>query len=327
MDAVTYRLCTMQDFDQFMELYCAELIENYGQCSISAEELKSDWKTPGFDVTKHFMAAFTAEGRMVGYNELRSFRQPPVRPYLYGYVLPEYRGQGIGSYLVRWGMEAARQLITDIPPEARLVLQAFGNSEDRQILLQEAGFINTRSSLVMGIELTDKIPAPAFPENFHIVTMADHPHLADFVRVSEAAFRDHRGHIEEPLERVVARWQGWIDSATSYDPELFMLLRDGDEDAGVLLAWPTSEQDADSAWVANFGILPAYRRRGLASALLYHAFYVFRIRGRKGAGLSVDGSSLTGANRVYEKVGMDIRQVYRAYEYEVREGIEMTQQG
>jgi ribosomal protein S18 acetylase RimI-like enzyme len=56
-----------------------------------------------------------------------------------------------------------------------------------------------------------------------------------------------------------------------------------------------------------------WRRRGIARALLLHAFAEFRQRGKGSIMLGVDATSLTGADRLYRAVGM--RQVDRSLRY------------
>jgi ribosomal protein S18 acetylase RimI-like enzyme len=72
--------------------------------------------------------------------------------------------------------------------------------------------------------------------------------------------------------------------------------------------------------------MPQYRRRGLASQMMYLAFQVGRKMGKPRVGLSVDGSSLTGAHKLYLKLGMSIDMTYNAYEHKIREGVELTKQ-
>jgi mycothiol synthase len=59
-------------------------------------------------------------------------------------------------------------------------------------------------------------------------------------------------------------------------------------------------------WVGILGVLRDWRRRGIGRALLLHSFDEFRRRGLPRAGLGVDAESLTGANRLYESVGMHV---------------------
>ncbi len=192
-------------------------------------------------------------------------------------------------------------------------------------LLEDQGFLCTRQSHNMGIDLDADLPQPVFPPGFQLVTMAEHPVLEDFVRVYQATFMDHRGAVEEPLEAAVARWEQILKRGI-YRPEHFVLLREGETDAAVMILAERAESDPDEAWVQVIGTMPEYRRRGLASQLLYLAFQWGRQMGKARVGLSVDASSLTGADKLYAKVGMSVDMVYNAYELELRPGIELTKQ-
>jgi ribosomal protein S18 acetylase RimI-like enzyme len=82
----------------------------------------------------------------------------------------------------------------------------------------------------------------------------------------------------------------------------------------------------DLGFVNTLGVRRPWRRRGLGEALLQHAFGEFYRRGRKQVGLGVDASSLTGATRLYEKVGMHVAQQVDLYELELRPGKELGRQ-
>ncbi len=66
----------------------------------------------------------------------------------------------------------------------------------------------------------------------------------------------------------------------------------------------------------------AYRKKGLAQAMLTHAFAEFWKRDQKTVGLGEDASSPTGATRLYERVGMTVAERYVRMEKEMRPGVE-----
>jgi mycothiol synthase len=76
--------------------------------------------------------------------------------------------------------------------------------------------------------------------------------------------------------------------------------------------------------VNELGVRRAWRKRGLGSALLKHAFVAFHADGKKRAGLGVDASSLTGALKLYEGAGMRIQRQFNMYEKEMRPGRELA---
>ena len=67
---------------------------------------------------------------------------------------------------------------------------------------------------------------------------------------------------------------------------------------------PPTEDDARRDW----------RRRGIAHALLAHALGAFAGRGLARAGLGVDSENPTGANALYEDVGMSSTSRFDIYE-------------
>ena len=73
---------------------------------------------------------------------------------------------------------------------------------------------------------------------------------------------------------------------------------------GVLLAAAESEEDRELGYVGWLGVRREARGRGIGEALLRRSFVKFYELGKLGAQLVVDSESSTGANRLYERVGM-----------------------
>lgn len=70
----------------------------------------------------------------------------------------------------------------------------------------------------------------------------------------------------------------------------------------------------DLGWVAMLAVRREWRRRGIGHALLARAFDAFAERGLTRAGLGVDAESPTGANALYEDVGMSATRRFDIYE-------------
>jgi ribosomal protein S18 acetylase RimI-like enzyme len=103
-------------------------------------------------------------------------------------------------------------------------------------------------------------------------------------------------------------------TGASYDPTLWFVAYDGDEIAGYALCKPQEGGDPKLGWVDVLGVRRPWRRRGLALALLLHAFGEFRSRGHARVGLGVDTENTTGAVGLYEKAGMRPVRQFDAYE-------------
>ena len=95
--------------------------------------------------------------------------------------------------------------------------------------------------------------------------------------------------------------------APGFEPSLLALAVRGDEVAGALLL----VVEEDEGWVDQLAVAREHRGRGLARALLQHAFGETWRRGLRRAGLSTD--SRTGARGLYEHVGMHVRKTYTEF--------------
>jgi GNAT superfamily N-acetyltransferase len=146
------------------------------------------------------------------------------------------------------------------------------------------------------------------------------------VRAIQESFQDHFGYVVRPFDEELELLRHEINDLPNFDQRLWFLAIDGEEIAGIALCFPCAWDDPDVGWVGTLGVRRPWRRRGLGEALLRHAFLEFRKLGKRRAGLAVDSQNLTGATRLYEKVGLrsvPSRQ-YDLYEKELRTGKELS---
>jgi mycothiol synthase len=85
----------------------------------------------------------------------------------------------------------------------------------------------------------------------------------------------------------------------AYNPDLWFLALSGDEIAGVCLGLTFP----GLGWVRQLAVAEAWRRKGLGTALLHHAFALFKERGYQRAGLAVEVKN-EDARAFYEHVGL-----------------------
>lgn len=311
-----------------------KLINDFAQAVIGTDEtnlerLRSDWQSPGFDLKNSTRLVETAQGELVGEVEVWDTAEVPVDPYIEGNVDPAHEKQGLGTYLLRWAESRARQAIDRVPADVRVGLHVHvyhGHEPSRRLLLDNE-FELSRSFWRMVIDLVDQPPAPEWPEGIRLRRYR-HPQDAKAVYWAEQeAFRDHWGHVEESFETGFARWSHRSFDNASFDPDLWFLAYDGDQIAGMARCLAHARDDPDMGWIRSLSVRPAWRRRGLALALLFHAFQILRRLGRPRAGLGVDSQNLTGATRLYEKAGMRVALQYDNYEKELRPGRELMRRG
>jgi ribosomal protein S18 acetylase RimI-like enzyme len=84
--------------------------------------------------------------------------------------------------------------------------------------------------------------------------------------------------------------------------------------------------DPEAGDVMELAVRRPWRRHGIAMALLHHSFAALWQRGKKSVMLGVDADSLTGATRLYQKVGMRIVHKWYIYQKELLPGLELSTQ-
>jgi mycothiol synthase len=161
----------------------------------------------------------------------------------------------------------------------------------------------------MEVDLAERLPRPLWPAGLRPRVFVPGQDDERVHRAQMDAFADHWDFHRTPYDE----WRAW-SFAPPHDPALWFLVEDRGEVAGVCLCRPRRGDEAGLGWVEVLGVRPPWRRRGLARALLLHAFRQLRARGATRVGLGVDAENVTGAVALYESVGM--RQVRRSDVYE-----------
>jgi mycothiol synthase len=210
-----------------------------------------------------------------------------------GFVHPDRKGQGLGSWLLARGEERARE--RKLP---HMMSWCLAPDQDARRLHEQRGYTDVRRFYRMLIELEEPPPVPEWPDGFtvHTYTPAD---ARAFHETLTKAFEDEWNFVPMPFE-------DWIErrvTAPSFDPTLWFIVREDGRIAAVLRADPEVE---GAGWVGALGVLKPWRKRGLGLALLRHAFAVFYERGQPRIALGVDAQNPTGATRLYERAGMRV---------------------
>ncbi|HEY1016905.1 MAG TPA: GNAT family N-acetyltransferase, partial [Herpetosiphonaceae bacterium] len=308
LERFTARPATMDDLAALTDLTNRCSIERTGEPSTQESDMRMELESPGFDLATDSLLIHDADGALLGSMLVWNTSKPHVNTFLEGQVRPDQRGQGIGSALLRWGEERARDFIDKAPAHALVTLSHGVLSTDAgaAALLRQQGFELTRHFWRMVAPLDGPPPAPQLPAGLAIRSYDPATELPAVLRATGDSFKDHWGYVEEPFEEKLAKWEQFLRNDENYDPALFFVATDGPDIAGVALCWKQTVEDPAMGWVGTLGVLPAWRRSGLGLALLRHAFGEFHARGQQRVGLAVDAASLTGATRLYEKAGMRV---------------------
>jgi mycothiol synthase len=312
-EGYTTREPAREDAEAVAALISACQIADTGASDMSLEEMLDDWHT--LDLDEEAVILTSPDGRIAAYADV--FNRSFVIVSIYGYVHPDYREVGLGTYLVAWGERWTRDRMPQAPGNARVVVQHYINSanEGARRLLEGSGYTPVRGIYVMETKLDEAPPLPHWPTGISVRTFVPGKDERTVYEAVEDAFRDLWGRPRNPFERFVRETQ-----KESFDPSLWFLATTGDEIAGLTLC----KTLAGEGWVDVVGVRRPWRNRGLGLALLRHAFTEYYRRGTHKVSLSVDAESITGAPRLYGRAGMRVKESYAIYLKELRQGVDIS---
>jgi len=326
------RAATMDDVEAAVDLFNTCSMAMIGAPDLTVQDVHLEWQLPDFNLETDTRVVIALgddqDEQIVGYVEVWTIAKPPVYPWVWARVHPTFEGQGIGTYLMTWAEERARQAIAKTPPEARVAMRSgtISTHKPAKRLLEDLGMQAIRHHWRMVIELNEQPPAPEWPEGFTLRTLIPGQDERAVLQAVRDSFQDHWGYMEQPFEEEFQRWMHFISQHKDYDPSLWFLALAGDDIAGVSLCSPKIPEDLGMGWVDTLGVRRPWRRKGLGLALLRHSFGEFYRRGQRRVGLDVDADSLTGATRLYEKAGMYVARRFITYEKELRPGKDLSRQ-
>jgi len=321
------RPATLADVSEVVALMNLSSQALLGVDGNTVDEWATEWQTPGFELSANTRVVVAPGGELAGYANLWD-NAPHVQFEQLGRVHPNHTGRGVGSYLLAWVEQRASEILPMAPHSARVTLVSWVNSLDLESLrlLRDHGHQHVRSNFRMVIDLDPSAPPapPAWPAGVGVRAFVPGQDDRATLEVIRAAFRDHWGHVDQPFEQDLQRWTHHWRNDPEFDPSLWFLAVAGDEVIGTALSRMNLPEAPDMGWVYSLGVLRAWRRQGVAGALLQHCFAQLGQRGRRRVGLGVDADSLTNALHLYEKAGMrsDPTHTYQVWEKELRPGVE-----
>jgi mycothiol synthase len=145
---------------------------------------------------------------------------------------------------------------------------------------------------------------PDLPDGLEVrpASVADAPAIW---RADHDAFRDHWGGFDDSEES----YRRWIDSP-DFQPDLMVVAWDGDEVAAAVINAVFAEENRQlnlkRGWLESVFTRRAWRRRGLARALIVRSLHLLRDEGLEVAALGVDADNPTGAYGLYESAGFAV---------------------
>jgi mycothiol synthase len=263
------------------------------------------------------MVMVEVDGELVGYTRVTWWVElDGSRMYLHiGFLLPEWRGKGIGTALVRHNEARLREIAADHPDTAprRFSASASNANQNLKDVLLKEGYTPVRYGYNMVRPDLENIPEVPMPEGLEM-----RPVRTEDLRViweaEVEAFRDHWG-AGETEEGDFERWQ--LD--TPFQPEYWQVAWDvaKNEPAGMVRTFIDEDHNRafnhKRGYTENISVRRPYRRRGLARALMARSFQLQKEQGMTETALSVDAQNPNGALQLYEDMGFRVVQTETSY--------------
>jgi mycothiol synthase len=169
--------------------------------------------------------------------------------------------------------------------------------------------------------LNGNLPPVEVPEGILLRTYNPERDAEEAFEADDMAFRDHWGYTSGNLEEFV-HWS----KQPHMRPELWYLAEEEASQRVVGLglnvvdpAW-IEQTGRQEGYVDTLAVLREYRQRGLGTALLAQSLHALRDAGMTAAHLHADAENLTGAIRLYERMGFSLRKTSVSYQRTLREG-------
>ena len=211
---------------------------------------------------------------------------------LTGCVDPAFQGQGIGRTLLAHQEEEAAAHWHAHPGTGPALLggNAGPNQPVRTALLLAAGY-RARFTLVDLARDPAGAADAALPPGLTLrpVHENDHPHIYEALRI---CFAD-AGHGQE-----IQTYADYLDDVR--DVDLWLVAWAGDEVAAVIINERRKDGSVDTPWVA---VLPAWRRRGVARAMLQASLRRLAEHGVKRATIRTVQENTNQTVTLYEEAG------------------------
>ncbi len=216
-------------------------------------------------------------------------------------VHPDHLGRGIGSWALAWGEALAAERGSE-----GVRARAADRDVDGRALLTSRGYVRVRSSFTMGKKLGPEEDPGAAPAGVSIRAFQTGGDERVLHEVYEKSFADHWGFSRIPY----ATFEAGMYGAEDWDPSLAYLAEVDGEAIGHVVAL-SFEGEGN---IESVGVVPRWRGRGIAKALLRRAFAELAKRGHHEVRLGVDAQNPTGAVALYEGLGMTPHRSYDIYD-------------
>ncbi len=300
---IVWRPLTEGDVDALHQLHAQFEAEYNLPSRTSREDLAHDMAGPKTNLATDTRAAVAADGTFLAsvWIDLSLRRGPKHRAFIITTARAEHGQLELDA--IDWAETQVRARFAAIDDDLPKVIRSFSATTvtDRIARYESRGYRVVRYFVDMVRSLAEPFPDPVLPRGVELLPWGDRWLRSTFDTDAEA-FQDHYGWVPRS-------WDDWQHRLARPGCRLdlsHVAVADGEVVAYCLNGVYPQDWDVigrKDGWVDSLGTRRAWRKKGLASALVNASFRSFADEGLDAASIGVDAASPTGAFHLYEALG------------------------
>jgi mycothiol synthase len=238
------------------------------------------------------------------------------------FLLPEWREKGIRRAMLRHNERRLQEIAAGHPEDGPRCFECWASDTETHwaSLLISEGYEAMRYGFEMVRPDLENIPDLRLPEGVEVRPVVPEQIPTIWAAVKEA-FRDHWGYSEQGWDEELAAWQG----SPTFQPHLWQVAWDGDQVVGTVQCQIDEAQNQEygrkRGYTEGICVRRAWRRQGVAKALIARGFQVLKEQGMTEAALGVDADNPNGALQLYKSMGFQVVKQLTTYRKPLVEGV------
>ena len=226
-----------------------------------------------------------------------------------GFLSPGWRRKGIGGAMLGWVEERLRQVAEGHPLGPKRYFQNYATQfqPGNIAMLEGAGYTAMRHFYDMLRPTLEDIPNFPLPEGVQLRPVQPEHYPAIWASIHDVS-REEWGY-QPPSE---ADYRAWLEDERRFQPQLWQIAWDstGERVVGHVMTFidyaENEKYKRKRGYTEGIGVDRAWRRRGLAKALIARSLQAQVDAGMLESALAVDSENRDGATRLYESCGFQV---------------------
>jgi mycothiol synthase len=260
-------------------------------------------------------------GETIAYSRVEWWQEENPNDRIYSHFVnihPEWRSQGIENTMIRWCENRLKAIASKHPQDGQFFFHTYSNAFKLAFneILESLDYKAVRYFIEMSRSL-ENIPTAKLPEGIEVRPVQKE----DIRKVWDAAndaFRDHWGY-SKPKEEHFIEYQG----SKFFQPELWQVAWESDKVVASVMNYIEHDYNKKfhrkRGWTENISTRKAWRRRGIARALIIRSMHMHKEKGMTEVGLGVDTDNPNGALKLYQDLGYVKNKTWITYRKPMRQ--------